>query len=90
MKGSVKAMTEHENLKCRIKELSFVLVELNLFLDSHPSCSEALAYFKEVKKEYDALVCRYEEMGMPLTVSGNTGDQWDWVMTPWPWESACH
>ncbi len=83
-------MTEHENLKCRIKELSFVLAELNLFLDSHPYSAEALSHFKEVQKEYDALVCRYEEMGMPLTASGNTGEKWDWVMTPWPWENACN
>ncbi len=83
-------MTEHENLKCRIKELSFVLVELNLYLDSHPHCAEALSHFKEVQKEYDALVCQYEEMGTPLTAGGNRGDKWDWVMTPWPWESACN
>ena len=33
-------MMEHEALRRQIKELEFALVELNLFLDSHPYCAE--------------------------------------------------
>ena len=79
-------MTEHEAMKRQIKELEFALVELNLFLDSHPYCAEALQYFKELTAKHDILAAQYEENCAPLTARGNRGDRWDWVMTPWPWE----
>ena len=79
-------MTEHEAMKLQISELEFALVELNLFLDSHPYCAEALQYFKELTAKHDILAAQYEESCAPLTARGNRGDRWDWVMTQWPWE----
>ncbi len=81
-------MTEYENLLRQIKELEFALVEMNLFLDSHPYNAEALQYFKELTAKHDKLVAHYEENCAPLTARGNMGDRWNWVMTPWPWELA--
>ena len=79
-------MNEQQVMKRQIKELEFALTELNLFLDSHPYCTEALQYFKELVAKHDMLVAKYEEKSAPLTARGNRGDKWDWVMTPWPWE----
>ena len=79
-------MTERDAMRRQIKELEFALVELNLFLDSHPYCREALSYYKDLVRKHSELVEKYEEACAPLTAAGNRGDRWDWVMTPWPWE----
>ena len=38
-----------EKLMREIQEVSFALVDLNLFLDSHPDCKVALDYFKDMQ-----------------------------------------
>ena len=49
---------------------------------------EALAYFRRVRDELRALTAAYEQAHGPLTAMGATAkDSWDWVTTPWPWES---
>ena len=81
-------MNAKEKLMQDIRALSFALVEVNLFLDSHPEDSEALAYFRRVRDELRALTTAYENAHGPLTVLGATAKTgWDWVTTPWPWES---
>ena len=79
-----------KNRICRVKQLEFVMVELNLFLDSHPDNAEALAYYKQVRDEHAALSLELAENGMPLTAGASATAQWDWVMSPWPWEQACN
>ena len=81
---------QFENMMCRIKQLEFVLVELNLYLDSHPSDAEALAYYKQIRDEHAVLAAKCAECGMPLTAGASVGQKWDWVMSPWPWESVCN
>ena len=81
-------MNAKEKLLADIRALSFALVEVNLFLDSHPEDSEALAYFRRVRDELRALTAAYENAHGPLTVMGATAKgSWDWVAAPWPWES---
>ncbi len=80
-------MNEKEQLLKKVQSLEFALVELGLFLDSHPDCSKALADHKRLKAEHDCLVGEYEQHFGPLTAgSGGNTDYWDWVVTPWPWE----
>ena len=77
-----------EKLLSEIRALSFALVETNLYLDSYPESTEALAYFRRVRDELRALTTAYENAHGPLTVMGATAKAgWDWVTTPWPWES---
>ena len=81
-------MNAKEKLMQDITALTFALVEVNLFLDSHPEDSEALAYFRRVREELRDLTGVYENAHGPLTVMGATAKgSWDWVATPWPWES---
>lgn len=71
-----------------IRALSFALVETNLYLDSYPEDKEALAYFRRVRDELRAKTEAYERAFGPLTPMGATAENgWDWVETPWPWES---
>ena len=49
----------------KIQQLSFVKVELELFLDTHPDCPAALEHYYRTVDEYAALVDEYEASTVP-------------------------
>ncbi|MBQ8815012.1 MAG: spore coat protein CotJB [Lachnospiraceae bacterium] len=73
-----------------VYELGFALVEVTLFLDTHPDNTEALEYYHQLKHRYEEAVREYETTCAPLTIDRVHGDNyWMWVKTPWPWEGGC-
>ena len=67
--------------------LYFVMVELELYLDGHPNNTEALARYRCIRAEYDALAVRYQKIYGPLLARNNDSEtEWKWVKEPWPWE----
>ncbi|MCI8348545.1 MAG: spore coat protein CotJB [Firmicutes bacterium] len=76
-----------EQLMRQIQQAGFALVDLNLFLDSHPQNQMALDYFTDVQKQYTQLQAEYEMMYGPLMAfDTNTEQGWTWIQAPWPWE----
>ena len=69
-----------------VQKTGFALVEANLYLDVYPESEEALQYFYSMRDEYNQAVKEYEAVCGPLTAGANTGNNWDWTLTPWPWE----
>ena len=53
-------MTEREKLLQHVRMHNFAMIEVGLFLDSHPKNAAALAYFQAQKAKYDAAVADYE------------------------------
>ncbi len=81
-------METREQLMRQIQSVGFAVNDLNLFLDSHPDDKDALAYFKELNRQYAALVADYTQHFGPLTVADTeNSDYFDWIATPWPWEN---
>ena len=85
-------MTCEQNRMLReIGILSFTIVELTLFLDTHPDNQEAMRhfdYYNRLKKEK----CEeYSRLYGPLTLSqaNGRGQEFQWTVTPWPWEGGC-
>ena len=80
-------MNEREELMKKLQTIQFALVDLGLYLDTHPSCAEALQMYKDLTRQAQALKNEYEQSYGALIAgqSGNT-DYWDWVATPFPWE----
>lgn len=82
---------EQNKLLHEINILSFTVVELNLFLDTHPCNQEAMRhfdYYNRLKKEK----CEeYSNMFGPLTLKDAKGrtQEFQWTMQPWPWEGGC-
>lgn len=71
----------------KIRELSFVLAEIQLYLDTHPDCPVALDYFYRTQTELKKLTDEYESKYAPLTAMGATAtDRWSWIDMPWPWQ----
>ena len=80
-------MRERERCLRNIQTLGFVLVDTNLYLDTHPCDSSALCYFQEQQQRLAESVVEYEERYGRLTAVGApVGERWDWVDSPWPWE----
>ena len=72
-----------------IQEVDFVLADLNLYLDTHPTCKEAFEMYNSYEKKSKQLTCQYENMFGPLTPSTvNNTDAWAWIKGPWPWENC--
>ncbi len=72
----------------RIKAYDFALVEMNLYLDTHPDDCQALALFKMYREKRSQLVEEYEALFGPyiVTVDNVQGDTFTWINDPWPWD----
>jgi spore coat protein JB len=71
-----------------IQEVDFVLVELTLYLDTHPQDLNAVKQFNEFALKSHVLKNEFEELYGPLQQFGNSYSRypWQWAETPWPWE----
>jgi len=77
----------------QIQQIGFLLVDLNLYLDTHPDCKEALSDFSQLTERLHQLKAVYEQQNGPLKSFGHSTVSsdcyWQWVdeSTPWPWEN---
>lgn len=72
----------------RIHAYDFAILEIGMFLDTHPGNSDALQKRRELQAERDILVAEYESQYGPYIVKNTDvcGDEWTWINGPWPWE----
>jgi len=76
-----------ENLLKEIMSYDFTCIDLNLYLDTHPSDQRALMLYNTNVQKSKMLREKYERMYGPLTpLSFNYGNSWRWIDSPWPWE----
>ena len=69
----------------KIKEYNFSVIELALYLNTHPKDEKALYLHNRYSKELEELKEKYQKVYGPLTIY-YPSDRWNWVKTPWPWE----
>ncbi|MBT2693281.1 MULTISPECIES: spore coat protein CotJB [Bacillaceae] len=71
-----------------LQAVDFVLVDLTLYLDTHPEDYEAINQFNQFAKERRRLKKVVESMYGPLQQFGNSysGYPWNWDDGPWPWQ----
>jgi spore coat protein JB len=67
--------------------LDFMLVDLALFLNTHPHEREAVEEYNAVACEADRVRTAYERLFGPLCSyrSKNNAPEWIWMNNPWPW-----
>jgi spore coat protein JB len=72
----------------QLQEIDFVLVELNLYLDTHPGDMEALQQHNWYVNEREKIARTYEKQYGPLRNFGQSLNQYPqgWNEGPWPWE----
>ena len=62
-------------------------MDVNLFLNTHPTNQAALNYHKKYTALYQQAKAEYEAAFGPLTCEGvNVENGWTWIDKPWPWE----
>lgn len=74
-----------------INVVSFAVNDAQLFLDTHPDCEEALAYFYEYSRLRNEALEEYAKYYGPLTVDTtqeSCADRWSWINEPWPWQEG--
>lgn len=80
-------MTERDMLLKKIGMFKFSIVDIDLFLDTHPGDADMIRLRGEYERMLAPLVAQYEEQYGPLTKSENTTNTWAWVKDPWPWDT---
>lgn len=84
-----KQMPQHYyDLLEEIQAIDFVLVELNLYLDTHPEDIEAIQQFNQCTLESKKLKKHFEKQFGPLMHFGKSYSDypWNWDNAPWPWQ----
>ena len=79
-------MTKRDALSKKISTYQFAMLDLQLFLDTHPNDSATLEQMQHYQKLAEPLIEQYEEQYGPLTKRGESGNCWNWIKAPWPWE----
>ncbi len=72
----------------RISDVSFVLDELRLYLDTHPTNTDALSMFAEYQKQRAGMISDYTEKYGPIEAYCAESDPglWTWATENMPWE----
>lgn len=71
----------------RLQQTDFALIDVGLYLDTHPCCQNGLEYFRCMRIERDNALREYEENYGPITMDdADANCYWDWIDQPWPWE----
>lgn len=83
----VVIMTEREILLKKISTYQFAVLDLQLFLDTHPNDKSIIEKMREYKDALKPLVADFEKKYGPLTKSRSNANHWNWIKSPWPWES---
>ena len=76
-----------ENMIHQIKCYQFAIIELGLYLDTHPEDEKALCLHRKYSRELKDLKDKYQKVYGPLTINFPC-NKWRWIEEPWPWERA--
>ncbi|MDX8359847.1 MULTISPECIES: spore coat protein CotJB [Bacillaceae] len=71
-----------------LQSIDFVLLELSLYLDTHPGDYEAIQQFNHYVTKKHQVTKQLEPIYGPLQQYGNSyaGYPWNWNESPWPWQ----
>ena len=70
-----------------IRQISFTINELALYLDTHPDDRRAICLHNENCNKYRKICDQYQMMYGPLTIKFPC-NKWRWIEEPWPWEKG--
>ena len=80
-------MSDRQKLLKKVQMYAFAVTDAAMFLDTHPDCAEALAYYNKYKKLHEEAKTQFETAFGPLTIdSDRNNTRWAWVDAPFPWE----
>ena len=72
-----------KNIRC----LSFAIVDISEYLNTHPDDKKAICLHKEYCKQLKDLKDKYQKVYGPLSIYYPC-NKWRWLEEPWPWERS--
>ena len=76
-----------QQLSRKIQVCGFAMGELTLYLDTHPTDTEAIERFKRYQALKNEALAEYSAMYGPIQADHFHGtERWNWIDNPWPWE----
>jgi spore coat protein JB len=71
-----------------LQAVDFVLVELNLYLDTHPGDEAAITQYNQFAELRKRIAAQYEMHYGPLMNFGHSYSRspFQWKEAPWPWQ----
>lgn len=76
-----------EEMLHQIKCYNFAVIELGLYLDTHPDDERALCLHNNYCKTLKELKDKYQKVYGPLSIYYPC-NKWRWLEEPWPWEGG--
>lgn len=84
--------SEQNRLLHNIDIMDFVIVEMNEYLDTHPTDRDAIEYTRHYVRMKNQAMKEYAAKYGPLCIQDIDAckhDEWKWALQPWPWEGEC-
>lgn len=85
MQNTCPRDTVREDMIMQIRALNFAIIELALYLNTHPNDQRALCLHREYCRRLKDLKDKYQRVYGPLTIYYPC-NKWRWLEDPWPWE----
>lgn len=83
-------MGNREQMLKDIGIVDFTVVELALYLDTHPGDRKAMEYFNHYSRIKRQMVKEFSQKYFPITMDmADCNKEWSWGMAPLPWEGVC-
>ncbi len=79
-------MTDRDILMRKIATYDFAIVELNLYLDTHPKDLDAHRKLEDYESKSLELREFYEEKYGPIVFRNSPDNRMKWIKNPWPWD----
>ena len=70
----------------QITALDFMMIDLHLYLNTHPTDHNALTKYNSLAMDATLLKQTYEKYFGPLVYGSCSSYPWQWIDEPWPWE----
>ncbi len=73
---------------CDLQAIDFVLVDLTLYLGTHPNDANALQQYNDNTLMRHQMAANFEMSYGPLISYGRalSPNNWKWECPPWPWQ----
>ena len=81
---------EREQMLFDISTVSFLVLDMALYLDTHPYDRDALEYFNHYSHVRSSMLKEFANKYYPLTLdSAEDCKEWKWALASAPWEGVC-
>lgn len=83
-------MNQKEQMLRDIGAVDFAMIELMLYLDTHPYDRAAMDYYNHYSRIKNQMQKEFSQKFFPLNMDlAESNKEWRWGAAPLPWEGAC-